>query len=141
MHFSNSGQLTSRGPHLFEGRRLNSRRIVKITIFGLTLSSSWGNGHATPYRAILRALHRAGHAVTFYEKDVRYYAAHRDLPSCDFCRLVLYDDWQNVRSAALAEAAASDLVINSSYCPAGAEICDGVLALTRPLHVFYDLDT
>ena len=56
---------------------------MKITIFGLTISSSWGNGHATPYRAILKALHRQGHDVTFFEKDVPYYAKHRDFSECD----------------------------------------------------------
>jgi spore maturation protein CgeB len=114
---------------------------LKITIFGLTLSSSWGNGHATPYRAILKALHRRGHQVTFYEKDVPYYAARRDLPACDFCELVLYRDWEGVRREALAAAAESDVVVNASYCPEGARICDEVLALGGPLHVFYDLDT
>ena len=49
--------------------------VLKITFFGLTLSSSWGNGHATPYRAILRAFHHRGVRLTFYEKDVSYYAA------------------------------------------------------------------
>src|SRR5207237_2352328 len=57
---------------------------LKITIFGLTLSSSWGNGHATPYRALLRALWRRGHEVTFFEKDQSYYASRRDFATCDF---------------------------------------------------------
>ena len=61
---------------------------MKITIFGLTLSSSWGNGHATPYRAILRALHRRGVRVSSYEKNVSYYAKHRDLDFfCNYCNL------------------------------------------------------
>jgi len=51
---------------------------LKFTIFGLTISSAWGNGHATPYRGLLRALHRRGHQINFYEKDVLYYAHHRD---------------------------------------------------------------
>ena len=114
---------------------------MKFTVFGLTISSSWGNGHATPYRAIVRALARMGHRVTFYEKDVHYYAAHRDLSSWDACELVLYPDWKAVRTMALAEAAASDVVIHGSYCPEGARIIDEVLALRDPLKVFYDLDT
>jgi spore maturation protein CgeB len=114
---------------------------LKITIFGLTLSSSWGNGHATPYRAILRALGRSGHRVIFYEKDVPYYASHRDLPSPDFCELRLYDDWKSVRASALQEAAASDVVVNASYCPEGALIAQDVLGLSGPLRAFYDLDT
>jgi hypothetical protein len=79
---------------------------VKITIFGLTLSSSWGNGHATPYRAILRALHKLGHQVSFYERDVEYYARRRDFTGCDYCSLTLYSTWQQVRQWALRDAEA-----------------------------------
>ena len=114
---------------------------MKITIFGLTLSSSWGNGHATPYRAILRALGKQGHEVAFYEKDAPYYAAHRDLPSPDFCELRLYDKWENIKSTAVQEALTSDIVLNASYCPEGAEIAEEILQLDGPLKVFYDLDT
>jgi spore maturation protein CgeB len=114
---------------------------VRITLFGLTLSSSWGNGHATPYRALLRALNRLGHQVTFYEKDVDYYSRRRDFTGCDYCRLVLYPSWSEVRAHALAQAAASDVVITGSYVPEGARINDDVLAVGRPLHLFYDLDT
>ena len=114
---------------------------MKITIFGLTLSSSWGNGHATPWRAILRALHRMGHQLTFFEKDVRYYYKHRDFSQCDFCRLVLYSDWHAIRPQALREAAVSDVVISTSYLPEGACINDELLSLPAPLHVYYDLDS
>jgi len=114
---------------------------LKITLFGLTLSSSWGNGHATPYRAILRALHRLGHRVTFYERDVPYYARHRDLPECAYCDLKLYESWETIRKEALAEAASSDVVITASYVPEGAAIADELLALDGPLRVYYDLDT
>jgi spore maturation protein CgeB len=114
---------------------------LKFTIFGLTLSSSWGNGHATPYRAILRALHRLGHDIVFYEKDVPYYARRRDFTDADFCLLHLYTDWNSIRSQALNDVRDSDVVINASYCPEGARICDEALAIAGPLHVFYDLDT
>jgi spore maturation protein CgeB len=114
---------------------------LKLTIFGLTISSSWGNGHATPYRAILRALHRLGHEVVFYEKDVPYYSRRRDLAEPGFCRLHLYSDWDSVRQQALADVRESDVVINASYCPEGAQICNEVLGVAGPLHVFYDLDT
>jgi spore maturation protein CgeB len=114
---------------------------VKITLFGLTLSSSWGNGHATPYRAILRALHRLGHRVTFFERDVPYYARHRDFHQWDSCELVLYPDWDSVRTQALAQAAESDVVMTASYVPEGARIADELLSLHGPLRVFYDLDT
>jgi spore maturation protein CgeB len=114
---------------------------VKITIFGLTLSSSWGNGHATPYRAIIRALNRLGHEIHFFEKDVPYYRSRRDFDSCDYCELTLYPDWAAVRDRALSAAADSDVVITASFLPEGRRINDEILDLGRPLRVFYDLDT
>jgi spore maturation protein CgeB len=114
---------------------------LKITLFGLTLSSSWGNGHATPYRALLRAFAAMGNEVAFFEKDVPYYARRRDFSQCDYCRLVFYSCWDEVRGQALAAAAESDVVIVGSYCPEGARIADEMLALSRPRRVFYDLDT
>jgi spore maturation protein CgeB len=114
---------------------------MKIVIFGLTLSSSWGNGHATPYRALLRGLHRLGHDVTFYEKDVEYYYWRRDFREVDYCELVLYLEWSEVHQRALRDAAEADTVMVGSFCPEGAPIADEVLALEKPLKVFYDLDT
>jgi spore maturation protein CgeB len=114
---------------------------VKITVFGLTISSSWGNGHATPYRAIFRALHRMGHEVHFFEKDVPYYRSRRDFESCDYCRLTLYADWAEARTVALETADESDVVMTASYLPEGRQVSDEVLELSRPLRVFYDLDT
>ncbi len=124
-----------------EARGRTGGFFLKITIFGLTLSSSWGNGHATPYRAILRALARLGHRVTFYEKDVEYYALRRDLPSCDYAELRLYKDWDEIRGEALEECSASDVVMTASFVPDGSRINDDILELSRPLKVFYDLDT
>jgi spore maturation protein CgeB len=79
--------------------------------------------------------------VHFFEKDVPYYRMRRDFDSCSYCSLTLYSDWAQVRRQALAEAAASDVVITASYLPEGALVNDEVLELSRPLHVFYDLDT
>src|SRR3954463_3064639 len=114
---------------------------MKIVIFGLALSSSWGNGHATPYRALLRGLGRLGHEVSFYEKDVEYYYWRGDFPQVDYCNLVLYLEWREVRQRAIAEAAEADAVIVGSFCPEGARIADEVLALAKPVKVLYDLDT
>jgi spore maturation protein CgeB len=114
---------------------------LKISIFGLTLSSSWGNGHATPYRALLRALDRMGHQVVFYERDVPYYAKHRDFAQTDFCCLVLYSKWDEVCGQARADASESDVVIHASYCVEGARIIDELAEVSGPLRVFYDLDT
>lgn len=114
---------------------------MKITIFGLTISSSWGNGHATPYRAILSALHRMGHNIYFFEKDVPYYRSRRDFESCAYCSLTFYQDWAQIRNHALRTAAESDVVMTASYLPEGQRISDEILDLPTPLRVFYDLDT
>ena len=114
---------------------------MKITVFGLTISSSWGNGHATPYRAIFKALHSLGHKITFFEKDVPYYAKHRDFERLDYCTLQLYRSWGEVRTTALQAAEESDVTICASFCPEGARIIDDVLCLATPVKAFYDLDT
>jgi spore maturation protein CgeB len=114
---------------------------LKFTILGLTISSSWGNGHATPLRAIIRGLHRLGHEVTFFERETTYYAQHRDLGNPDFCKLHFYDDWLNIRRAVLNSARESDVIMTTSFLPDGAAILDELLPLERPLRVYYDLDT
>jgi len=114
---------------------------LQILFFGLTISSSWGNGHATPYRALFRALHQQGIRTIFYEQDVPYYAKHRDFTECDYCDLVFYDKWDDVRQRAMREARNSDVVITASYLPEGSRISAELLAIEGPLHVFYDMDT
>jgi spore maturation protein CgeB len=112
---------------------------VRFVIFGLTLSSAWANGHATPWRGMLRGLARMGHQVSFFEKDVPYYRDHRDLAQPDFCDLVLYDGWDDERARRAIQQ--SDVAIVTSYCPDGIAACNVVLDTPGPLHVFYDLDT
>jgi spore maturation protein CgeB len=113
---------------------------VKLVIFGLTISSSWGNGHATLWRGLCRALAGRGHDVTFFERDVPYYASHRDTREPQGCRLRLYADWSEVRADAGRALEAADVGMVTSYCPDGPEASE--LVLDSPaLRVFYDLDT
>jgi spore maturation protein CgeB len=114
---------------------------MKLVIFGLTISSSWGNGHATLWRGLCRALAKDGHRVVFFERDVPYYAAHRDLRELPGTDLRLYADWESVLSAARREVAGADAAMVTSYCPDGARACDLVLSAAGPRTVFYDLDT
>jgi spore maturation protein CgeB len=116
------------------------REALDITVLGLSLSSSWGNGHATTYRALLRAVAALGHRVTFLERDVPWYAAHRDLPAPEFCRLELYDDLADLRrwSRTIAEA---DAVIVGSYVPEGVAVGRLVQETARGITAFYDIDT
>jgi spore maturation protein CgeB len=114
---------------------------MRLVIFGLTVSSSWGNGHATLWRALLRALHERGHHVTFFERDVPYYAAHRDLSAIDGHALCLYTKWDD--AVVLAEDALkrADAAIITSYCPDARAAAALVLDGPTPRRVFYDLDT
>jgi spore maturation protein CgeB len=114
---------------------------MKLVIFGLTISSSWGNGHATLWRALCRALHRRGHEVVFFERDVSYYAAHRDLWELEGTTLVFYDDWTQIETAARRHLADADVGMVTSYCPDGVAASRVVLDATRGITTFYDLDT
>ena len=40
---------------------------LDIVIIGLTITSSWGNGHATTFRSLVKELDKRGHKVTFLE--------------------------------------------------------------------------
>jgi spore maturation protein CgeB len=114
---------------------------VKIIIFGLTISSSWGNGHATLWRGLCKALIAMGHQIVFYERDVPYYANMRDLHEIPGGRLELYAHWDDIRQRALVDVGDADVAIITSYCPDGIAATDIVLARARGLRVFYDLDT
>jgi spore maturation protein CgeB len=114
---------------------------LKLVIFGLTISSAWGNGHATLWRGLGRALHAAGHDVVFFERDVPYYAQHRDLQDPDWCRLVLYADWREVSARAGHALANADAAIVTSYCPDSRPASRLVFDSPAPRQVFYDMDS
>jgi spore maturation protein CgeB len=114
---------------------------MKLVIFGLTVSSSWGNGHATLWRALCRALARRGHHVVFFERDVPYYAIHRDLTDLPGGQLHLYSDWGDVLPLAQRHLTDADVAMVTSYCPDGIVAADLVLSSPARLHTFYDLDT
>jgi spore maturation protein CgeB len=114
---------------------------MKITFFGLTISSSWGNGHATLLRGLFKALTARGHSIAFFERDVPYYAAHRDLVASPGVDLYLYNDWTEVAPTARAVVAESDVAVVTSYCPDGIAATELVLSSNVNLRVFYDLDT
>src|SRR5437870_2115306 len=115
---------------------------MKLVIFGLTVSSSWGNGHATLWRGLCSALADQGNCVAFYERDREWYSAHRDFTefSCS-ARLVIYDSWNDVRASAAADLREADVAIVTSYCPDALEATELALESPAPLRVFYDLDT
>jgi spore maturation protein CgeB len=114
---------------------------MKLAIFGLTVSSSWGNGHATLWRGLIRALAAAGHRVTFYEHDVPWYADNRDLtvlpPGCE---LVIYGDWAAL-AAERRRLLDADAFIITSYCIDARAAAALIAESGRGPAIFYDLDT
>ena len=115
--------------------------LMTIVVFGLTVSSSWGNGHATLWRALIRALGARGHRVCFFERDVPYYAAHRDLSALDGHELHLYRDWNEAAAAAGRAVSTCDAAIVTSYCPDARAAADLICTAPTPRKIFYDMDT
>jgi spore maturation protein CgeB len=112
---------------------------MKFVVFGLSVSSSWGNGHATLWRGLCQSLARRGHRVVFFERDVPYYAQHRDLFALPGGDLILYQEWSSTQASASRHLADAEVAIVTSYCPDALEATRAVLD-SNALHVFYDLD-
>jgi spore maturation protein CgeB len=114
---------------------------MKIVFFGLTISSSWGNGHATLLRGLFKALTTRGHRIAFFERDVPYYATHRDFVESADIELHLYREWRDISAAARNAVAEADVAVVTSYCPDGIAATELVCSSNVDLRVFYDLDT
>ena len=113
---------------------------MNIVMFGLTIPSSWGNGHATTYRGLVKALAQRGHTVTFLERDVPWYRDNRDEPESPHAAVILYDSLEDARRFAPLVAEA-DLVIVGSYVPEGATLGGWITSAARGVTAFYDIDT
>lgn len=119
---------------------MSEARPLDILIFGLSITSAWGNGHATTYRALVRALAKRGHRVRFFERDVPWYAQNRDLPHPDYCDVEIYSCLEQLEQQ-LAGPLRADLVIFGSYVPQGAQLLAKLLPRIEGLTAFYDIDT
>src|SRR5688572_16277140 len=113
---------------------------LDIVIVGLSITSSWGNGHATTFRGLVRELKKNGHNITFLERDVPWYASNRDLPNPPYCTTKLYKSVDELkRFTSLIKYA--DLVIVGSYVPEGVEVGKFVNETAEGITAFYDIDT
>ena len=117
-----------------------SGKPMQVVVLGLSLSSSWGNGHATTYRALLKAFAARGHEVLFLERDVPWYAQHRDLMTPGFCRLAFYPDVAALDGYRDAVASAAAVIVGS-YVPDGVAVGKWVQRTARGVTAFYDIDT
>ncbi len=114
---------------------------LDIVVIGLAISSSWGNGHATTYRSLLKGMQRRGHRVTFLERDQPWYAQHRDAPSLNYCATQLYCDQADLRNRFATLIRHADAVIVGSYVAEGRSIIGWVLEEAKGVRAFYDIDT
>ena len=115
---------------------------MKLVIFGLSVSSSWGNGHATLWRGLCASLGRLGHDVVFFERDVPWYSSARDLTELPGGgELVLYESWEAVQALARRHVDEADAALVTSYCPDALQASEMVLHSVCPARVFYDMDS
>jgi spore maturation protein CgeB len=114
---------------------------MKIVILGLSITSTWGNGHATTYRSLARALSARQHEILFLERDVEWYANQRDMPEPPFCKVELYKTVTDLRNQFSGHIRSADLVIVGSYVPEGVAVADWVLSNAQAPTAFYDIDT
>jgi spore maturation protein CgeB len=114
---------------------------LRIVFLGLSITSSWGNGHATTYRGLVRELVRRGHDVLFLERDVPWYAEHRDLPHPPYGRSALYRSVHDLQMRFAREVREADLAVVGSYVPDGIAIGEWLTDTARGVSAFYDIDT
>src|ERR1051325_12142594 len=114
---------------------------LDIVIFGLSITSSWGNGHATTFRALVRALSARGHNICFLERDMPWYAEHRDLPNPPYGLTQLYKSVAELKKKFARRVMNADLCIVGSYVPDGIAIGEWVIRTCRGVKAFYDIDT
>lgn len=114
---------------------------MKIVFYGLTITSSWGNGHATTYRSLIKALARRGHNIHFVEKDVEWYSNNRDLPRPEFCAVELYEEWCESNRALVDASKDADAIVIGSYFADAKPLTDELLAADHGPLLFYDIDT
>ena len=135
---SGSGGRTGRSHNAVMLPRMN------VCFFGSSLVSAYWNGAATYYRGIIRAMHRMGHRITFYEPDAYDRQRHRDIDDPDYARVVVYDpEDRNAVDNALAEAEGADLVVKCSGVGVlDAELEAAIAGMTGDgrLTAFWDVD-
>ena len=127
--------------------RLSSKGIpsgqhsLKIAILGLSITSSWGNGHAITYRGLMAELVRRGHQVLFLERNMPWYAEHRDLPRTRYGRVELYSDLKELQKRYANDIRSADCVVVGSYVPDGIAVGEWVTSVASGVTAFYDIDT
>jgi spore maturation protein CgeB len=114
---------------------------MNIVFLGLSITSSWGNGHAVTYRGLVRELTRRGHRVLFLERDLPWYADNRDLPKPPWGQTEIYRGLPELEDRFASAVANADLAVLGSYVPEGIAVGEWLVSTARGHKAFYDIDT
>ncbi|HXS77848.1 MAG TPA: glycosyltransferase [Terracidiphilus sp.] len=114
---------------------------MKIVIYGLAITSSWGNGHATTYRSLCKALARRGHQIHFVEKNLEWFRDNRDMPHPEFCKVHLYTDWGESERSLIRLSKDADAILVGSYFQDAIAAAEALLETGYGPMIFYDIDT
>ena len=114
---------------------------LNCVFLGLSITSTWGNGHATTYRGLLKELRRRGHTVTFLERDLPWYADNREFSEVPYCAVSLYESLDELKSRFTSLVESADIVVVGSYVPDGVAVGEWVTSTTKGIAAFYDIDT
>lgn len=112
-----------------------------VVIIGLTITSSWGNGHATTYRGLVRELSRRGYNVLFLERDMPWYAVNRDMPDPPYGKTRLYSSFAELKEKFSFTIQNARLVVVGSFVPDGTAVGEWVTRTAKGITAFYDIDT
>ena len=112
-----------------------------IVILGLTVTSSWGNGHATTWRSLIRGLAARGHRILFLERNAFWYAENRDEPHPEGATTIIYESFDELIARYEPFVRDAAFVIVGSYVPDGIRIGAWVTSIARGKTAFYDIDT
>ncbi len=114
---------------------------LDCVFLGLSITSTWGNGHATTYRGLLKELSKRGHRVTFLERDVPWYSSNREFTDSRYCRIALYSSLDELQDRFSAGVRSADVVVVGSYVPDGIAVGQWVTSIAQNVTAFYDIDT
>ncbi len=114
---------------------------LNCVFLGLSITSTWGNGHATTYRGLLKELAKRGHRVTFLERDVPWYASNREFEKLPYCKVELYSSLDELKQRFTSLVRSADIVVVGSYVPDGIAVGEWVTSVAQNVTAFYDIDT
>lgn len=116
---------------------------MRIAFFGSSLVSAYWNGAATYYRGILKALHKLGYSITFFEPDAYERQKHRDLQDVPYAEDIVYAPKVPAVKTCLLRAREFDVIVKASGIGVFDQMLEKeILELKAPNRkvIFWDVD-